>query len=230
MKNCKNRFFMESPSRFIDQTLLRADATPSQIERLCQEALHWQFASVCIPPCFVGIAASCLRGSNVSVGTVVGFPLGYDISAVKSAAAAAAVAAGATEIDMVIPLGAAVEGRLDLVGEDVVGVVRAAAPAPVKVIIECCYLDDAGKVALVDLLAGTGAAYVKTSTGFAPQGATEADVRLLSQTAAGRIKVKAAGGIRNWNACRTMLEAGAHRIGTSNGVQIMQQWQSGMAS
>jgi deoxyribose-phosphate aldolase len=216
---------MKSPASSIDHTLLKADATVAQIERLCLEAIHWQFASVCIPPRFVAEAAGFLRGSGVVVGTVIGFPLGYDTAAVKCAATAQAVAEGAGEIDMVIPLGAALDGRLDEVLDDVERVLVSAAGKPVKVIIECCYLSNALKVELVDLLAKAGAAYVKTSTGFAMAGATREDVRLLYQASGGRIKVKAAGGIRDWAVCQAMLKAGAHRIGTSNGIRIMQQWQ-----
>lgn len=216
---------MESPARFIDHTLLKADATAAQIEQLCLDARHWQFASVCIPPRFVPMAVASLRGTCVAVGSVVGFPLGYDVTAVKCAATAYAVAAGASEIDMVIPLGPAVEGCLTAVREDVARVMDAAGGNILKVIIECCYLDRMMKIQMVDLLAEMGVAYVKTSTGFAKTGATAEDVRLLHQASQGRIKVKAAGGIRDWEACRTMLEAGAQRVGTSNGVQIMQQWQ-----
>lgn len=216
---------MKSPAPYIDHTLLKADATSAQIRQLCLDAAHWQFASVCIPPRFVSEAVACLADSQVAVGTVVSFPLGYDTAAVKRAATAQAVAEGVDEIDMVIPLGAALEGRLDMVREDVIGVLDAAAGRLVKVIIECCYLENARKVELVELLVEAGADYVKTSTGFAVSGATEADIRLLHQAAGGRIKVKAAGGVRDWLTCRTMLKAGAHRVGTSNGVQIMQQWQ-----
>lgn len=216
---------MESPARFIDHTLLKADATSAQIQQLCRDALHWGFASVCIPPRFVPLAAASLQGTKVAVGTVVGFPLGYDVTATKCAATAQAIAAGASEIDMVMPLGAAVEGRLDVVREDVYRVLESTCGHTLKVIIECCYLDNALKVQLVELLADVGVAYVKTSTGFAKTGATPEDIRLLHRVAQGRIKVKAAGGIRDWESCRGMLEAGAHRVGTSNGVQIMHQWQ-----
>lgn len=216
---------MESPARFIDHTLLKADATSAQIQQLCRDALHWGFASVCIPPRLVPLASACLQGTEVAVGTVVGFPLGYDVTATKCSATAQALAAGATEIDMVIPLGAAIEGNLDVVREDVCRVLESACGHTLKVIIECCYLDNALKVQLVELLADAGVAYVKTSTGCAKTGATPEDVRLLHQAAQGRLKVKAAGGIRDWMSCRAMLEAGAQRVGTSNGVQIMQQWQ-----
>lgn len=216
---------MQSPACFIDHTLLKADATAAQIAQLCRDAAAWQFASVCVPPRFVAEAAGHLQGSSVAIGTVIGFPLGYDTSEVKGAATAQAVADGAGEIDMVIPLGAALEGRLDIVRSDVEQVQRAACGRPVKVIIECCCLPDPLKLQLVALLAEAKVAYVKTSTGFARHGATVEDVRLLVGAAGDLLKVKAAGGIRDWPACRRMLEAGAMRIGSSSGVKIMRQWE-----
>lgn len=213
-----------SPATFIDHTLLKPDATADQIRRLCEEAVEWGFASVCIPPVFVPLAAGILYGSEVAVGTVVGFPLGYSRSAVKVFETREAVAAGAGEIDMVIHLGAALAGELEAVEADICEVVAAARNAKVKVILECCYLDDPLKAALVERVVTAGAAFVKTSTGFGSGGATEADVRLLSTTAAGRIGVKAAGGIRDWACCKAMLAAGATRIGSSSGVAILSQW------
>jgi len=213
-----------SPAPYIDHTLLKADATADQIRRLCEEAVAYGFASVCIPPVFVPLAAKLLYGSEVAVGTVVGFPLGYSSSAVKVFETREAVVAGAAEIDMVIHLGTALSGCLEEVGAEIREVVTAAGRAKVKVILECCYLDDPLKAALVERVVAGGAAWVKTSTGFGSGGATEADVRLLSSSAAGRIGVKAAGGIRDWVRCRTMLEAGATRIGSSSGVEMLKQW------
>jgi deoxyribose-phosphate aldolase len=160
----------------------------------------------------------------VATATVVGFPLGYATTAVKLFEAREALAAGATEIDLVIQLGAAREGRLDAVEEEIRQVVAAARGGRVKVIIECCLFDDAVKTALTGRVAAAGAAMVKTSTGFGSGGATVADVRLLAAAAAGRIGVKAAGGIRGWAGCREMLAAGATRIGTSAGVAILEEW------
>lgn len=215
---------MPAPAHRIDHTLLKPDASVAQIRRLCEEAVEYGFASVCIPPVYVPLAAELLYGSEVATGTVVGFPLGYVPAQVKAYEAAAAVAAGAAEVDMVIHVGAALGGRFDAVEEDIRQVVSAAQGAAVKVIIECCLLGDAAKEALVECVVAGGAAYVKTSTGFAAGGATVADVRLLANAAAGRVRVKAAGGIRDWAACRAMLEAGADRIGSSVGVAIVEEW------
>ena len=214
------------PMSAIDHTLLKATATPAQIATLCEEAVEYGFAAVCIPPTFVDQASSLLYGSDVKVATVIGFPLGYEPTAVKCFQARQAVAAGAAEIDMVIQLGAAADGDFTTVEADIREVVSASETAAVKVIIECCCFDDAIKRDLTALVAEAGAAYVKTSTGFAESGATLEDVRLLCQVADGRVGVKAAGGIRDWPGCRMMLEAGASRIGTSAGVAIVRQWQA----
>jgi len=219
---------MFSPARYIDHTLLKADATGDQIRRLCEEAVEFGFASVCIPPVYVPLAASRLYGSEVAIGTVVGFPLGYSTLAAKTRETLEAVAAGAGEIDMVIHLGAAIEGNLEAIETEIREVVKAGRSAAVKIIIECCLLDDSLKKALVERVVAGGAAYVKTSTGFGSGGATVADVRLLAAAAAGRIGVKAAGGIRDWSVCRSMLEAGATRIGSSSGIAIVEQWRQEM--
>ncbi len=215
---------VNNPARFIDHTLLKADATCEQVRQLCEEAVEAGFASVCLAPVYVPLAAELLYGSETLVGTVIGFPLGYQLPAVKAFEAAQAVAAGAQEIDMVINLGAAREGRFEAVADEIRQVVAAAGEAQVKVIIECCYFDTACKRDLVEVVVEAGAAYVKTSTGFGPGGASLEDVRLLCDVAAGRIKVKAAGGIRDWESCRAFIEAGASRIGTSAGTTIVDQW------
>jgi len=215
---------MTSPASFIDHTLLKPTATGEDVLHLCEEAVEYGFAAVCIPPVYVSLAAERLYGSDVAVATVVGFPLGYLPAEIKAAEAAAAVAAGAAEIDMVIHIGAALEGRLDLMEEEIRQVTAAAAAAPVKVILECCYLSDPCKRQAVECAVNGGAAYVKTSTGFGTGGADIADVRLLGAAARGRLRVKAAGGIRDWDTCRRMLEAGADRIGTSSGPQIVAGW------
>lgn len=214
----------QNPAPLIDHTLLKPDSTADQVSRLCEEAVEYGFASVCIPPVYVPLAAELLYGSEVAVGTVVGFPLGYAPTTVKVFEAAEAVAKGATEIDMVIHLGAALVGDFPRVEEDICQVVRASGDAKVKVILECCYLDVFQKEALAGCVLKAGAAYVKTSTGFGPGGATLADVALLAQAVAGRIGVKAAGGIRDWAACRAFLAAGATRIGTSAGMVMVDQW------
>ena len=215
---------MFSPAPFIDHTLLKPDATPAEIAQLCEEAVEYGFASVCVPPRFAAFAAARLYGSTSKVATVIGFPLGYETTATKVFQVQAALRDGAGELDMVIPLGAARAGDYAEVVTDVRAVVAAAAGVPVKVILECCLFAPAVQLELVEAAVAGGAAYVKTSTGFAASGATTADVRRLVTAAAGRIKVKAAGGIRDWPFCAELLNAGATRIGTSAGVAIMRQW------
>jgi deoxyribose-phosphate aldolase len=212
------------PAALIDHTLLGAIAQPEQIAALCEEAVEYGFAAVCIPPLFVPLAVASLYGSEVAVATVVGFPFGYETTAIKVEQTRLAVATGASEIDMVIQQGAAFAGDFAAVEADICAVVRAAGPAQVKVILECCRFDSATKLALTAAVLRAGAASVKTSTGYADSGATVADVCLLSEAANGRIGVKAAGGIRDWAFCRQLIEAGATRIGTSAGVHIMEQW------
>ena len=209
---------MDSPAKYIDHTLLKADATNLEIAALCEEAVEYGFASVCVPPVFVAQASRLLYGSEVAVCTVVGFPLGSQTTEVKVFETHQAIASGADEIDMVIHLGAARVSDYASVGDEIRKVIAASDNGLVKVIIECCLFDPSVKAKLVEVLAASGADYVKTSTGFA------ADVRLLCRIADGRVKVKAAGGIRDWQACESMLDAGAGRIGTSAGVAIMQQW------
>jgi deoxyribose-phosphate aldolase len=220
---CK-AYIINPPAKFIDHTLLRADATEADIARLCEEAVEYGFASVCVPPCHVVQAARLLYGSEVAVGTVVGFPLGNQTTETKAFEARQAVELGATEVDMVIRIGSARAADFAAVLEDIRRVIAAAEPALVKVIIECCLFEDAVKRRLAEIIAASGAAYVKTSTGFAASGATVDDVRLLAAAVSARVKIKAAGGIRDWSTCRAMLAAGAERIGTSAGAAIMQQW------
>jgi deoxyribose-phosphate aldolase len=217
-------------ARCLDHTLLKADAGAAQIRRLCEEARHWGFASVCVPPRFVPLAVAQLAGSSVAVGTVIGFPLGYQATACKVFEAEQAVAVGAVELDMVISLGHALDGDLQEVESEIRAVVAAAGAATVKVIIECCYLTDALKGALAEIVVRSGAGYVKTSTGFGSGGATLDDVRLLAGRVQGKTGIKAAGGIRDLATCRAFLVAGATRIGTSNGVAIMAELLSGAAS
>lgn len=215
---------MNSPAKYIDHTLLKADTTDVDVAQLCEEAVECGFASVCIPPCHVALASKQLYGSEVAVCTVIGFPLGHQTTEAKVFEARQAIESGADEIDMVIRLGSARESNFECVLEDIRSIVAVAETAVVKVIIECCLFDDDVKRRLTEVVALSGADYVKTSTGFAASGASVEDVRLLSQVASARIKVKAAGGIRDWPTCQAMLAAGASRIGTSAGVVIVQQW------
>ncbi len=217
---------MDNPAQFIDHTLLKPDATEAQFIQLCEEAVECGFASVCLPPAFVPLAVERLYGSEVKVCTVVGFPCGYSSWRQKVAETAELVALGAEEIDMVVSIGRLLEGCFDLVEEEIAQVVLAAEKTPVKVIIECCYLDRELKEQAAELVVKAGAAYVKTSTGFGPSGATVEDVELLAKTVAGRAGVKAAGGIRDLDSCQQMLAAGATRIGTSAGLRIVAEWQA----
>lgn len=207
----------------IDHTLLRPEATPQQIEALCREALEYRFASVCVNPWHVPLCSRRLKGSGVAVCTVIGFPLGAATSEVKAFEARRAVADGAREVDMVINLGALKAGDMETVTADIAGVIEAAGPdATVKVILECCLLTDEEKRAAVQAACRAGAHFVKTSTGFSSGGATEHDVALMHEAAAGRARVKASGGIRDLLTARRMVAAGASRLGVSAGVAIVQ--------
>lgn len=217
---------MENPAPFIDHTLLKPDAIETQFVQLCEEAVEYGFASVCLPPAFVPLAVERLYGSEVKVCSVVGFPCGYNSLRQKVAETAELVALGAEEVDMVVPIGRLLERRFELVEEEIAQVVLAAEQAAVKVIIECCYLDRELKQRATELVVKAGAAYVKTSTGFGSSGAILDDVRLLAEIADARIGVKAAGGIRDLAGCQQMLTAGATRIGTSAGLKIMAEWQA----
>ena len=210
-----------SLAEHVEHTLLKPEATAAGIRKLCQEARNYGLLGVCINPCYVALAKGELAGTPVKVVTVVGFPLGADVSAVKVAAARQAVRDGADEVDMVLNVGAVKDGAWNRVREDIAAVVQAAAPQPVKVIIEACLLTDAEKLQCCQVIAEAGAAFVKTSTGFNKGGATLADVKLLAGAAQKwHLKVKAAGGIRDAATARAMLAAGAERLGTSAGVAI----------
>lgn len=213
-----------NPAPLIDHTLLGPQTRPAQFDQLCEEAVEWGFAAVCVPPVYARRAVAAVYGSETVVASVIGFPCGYDSTAAKVQQAAELVSLGCVELDMVIQIGQALGGDLALVEDEIAQVVLAAPGAKIKVILECCFFDAHLKAELTDIVVRAGAAYVKTSTGFGPSGATLADVRLLADTAAGRIGVKAAGGIRSLSALRQMQQAGASRIGTSSGVEIMQQW------
>jgi deoxyribose-phosphate aldolase len=214
-------------TRLVDHTLLRPEATPRQIERLCDEALEYHFAAVGVHSGFVGRVAARLSGSDVAPCSVVGFPFGTNLTSVKVYEARQSIAAGAREVDMVLPIGLLKAGEYARVAEDLVDVVRAAHSQGVlvKLILETALLSDEEKVAACLLAAGTGVDFVKTSTGFAGGGATEADVALMRRVVGDRLGVKAAGGIRTLDDARKMVAAGATRLGTSAGVNIARQAQ-----
>ncbi|MFQ5466312.1 MAG: deoxyribose-phosphate aldolase [Thermodesulfobacteriota bacterium] len=206
----------------IDQTLLAPEATRADVERFIDAALAYPFATLCVPPCYVGLAARKLRGSPAGVTTVAGFPLGYATAGAKLFEARTAADRGATEIDVVMNVSAFRSGEEGVVADEISAIVRALPGVAVKVIIEACYLTDAEKVRACGIIASAGAAFVKTSTGYGPGGATASDVRLLRRACGRRLGVKAAGGIRTTAEAIAMIEAGADRIGTSAGVKIIE--------
>lgn len=209
----------------IDHTLLRPDATRTEIEQLCREAIDHRFATVCLNPAWVALAASMLRPHGVGVCTVVGFPLGATTPDVKQYETRRAIFDGATEIDMVINIGALKSGDLRLVERDIAAVADACGPCHVtsKVIIEAALLTDDEKVSACALSKAAGADFVKTSTGFAKGGATVADVALMRRVVGPDMGVKAAGGVKDFEGLKAMVAAGASRVGASAGVRIVRE-------
>jgi deoxyribose-phosphate aldolase len=212
-------------ARLIDHTLLKPEASREDIQRLCEEAIDYGFASVCVNPWNVSQAAELVRGTEVRVCAVVGFPLGATLPIVKEFEAGEALKAGAQEIDMVINVGALKSGQEALAEADIRGVADAShrAGALCKVILETALLTREEKVRGSLLAKKAGADFVKTSTGFGPGGATAEDVRLIRETIGSGTGIKAAGGVRTLEEVRNMVEAGATRIGTSSGVKIIEQ-------
>lgn len=216
---------MSDLARFIDHTLLRPEATGAEVRRLVAEAAEHRFASVCIPPVYVPLAAEALQGTPVAVGTVVGFPLGYVHPEIRRAESLQAVADGARELDTVLNISWLKSGDDRRVLADLAAWVDAMRRQPegliLKVILETALLTDEEKVRGARLVVEAGADFVKTSTGFSKGGATVEDVALLARTVEGRIGVKASGGIRDAATARAMIAAGATRLGTSSGVGIV---------
>jgi deoxyribose-phosphate aldolase len=209
----------------IDHTLLKPDATQADIETLCREAAEFGFATVCVNPCWVALAARLLRGTKSAACSVVGFPLGATTPDVKHYETRRAIFDGAAEIDMVINIGALKSGDLRLVERDIEAVTAPCREARVvsKVIIEASYLTDQEKVTASTLAKAAGADFVKTSTGFGPGGATVADVALMRRVVGADMGVKAAGGVKDFASLEAMVAAGATRVGASAGVRIVQQ-------
>src|SRR5262245_55265387 len=214
-----------SIASMIDHTLLKPDATRHDIEDLCREAAQFGFATVCINPVWVSTCARRLTGTNVAVCTVAGFPLGATTADVKSYETRRAIFDGAREVDMVINVGALKSGDLQIVERDIEAVTAPCRDGGVvsKVIIEAALLTDEEKITACTLAKAAGADYVKTSTGFGPGGATAADVALMRRVVGAEMGVKAAGGIRDLDALKAMVAAGATRVGASAGVKIVQQ-------
>lgn len=211
---------MNAIRTYIDHTLLKPDATPEQIRRLCTEADENGFASVCVNPAYVPLAAELLKDSAVNVCTVIGFPLGMNATAIKAAEALQAVQDGADELDMVIQVGQLKSGNLAYVEDDIRAVVEAGGGRLVKVIIETALLTDEEKVTACQLARKAGADFVKTCTGFSGGAASVHDIALMRQTVGPDMGVKASGGVRDYASAVALIEAGATRIGTSSGVAI----------
>lgn len=215
-------------ARMIDHTALKPETTESQIQALCQDALQYCFASVCVNPCYIPMVAEMLSGSAVGVCTVIGFPLGANATTTKAQEAEWAVHAGATEVDMVLNVGMLKSERYDYVEKDIRAVVEAARQsrsshdrALVKVILETALLTDKEKVIACVLAQNAGADFVKTSTGFSKSGATTADVALMRRVVGKRLGVKASGGVRTLEQAEAMVAHGATRIGASASVAIL---------
>lgn len=209
-------------NKYIDHTLLKADASQEQIETLIEEAKKYDFASVCVNPTWVSFAAQALKATDVKVCTVIGFPLGANTPEIKAFETSDAIQNGANEVDMVINIGALKSRNFDLVERDIRAVVEAAKGTLVKVIIETCLLTDDEKVKACQIAQKAGADFVKTSTGFSTGGATVEDVALLRKTVGPDMGVKASGGARSYEDALAFIKAGATRIGASSGVAIME--------
>ncbi len=218
-------------AKMIDYAALQADTTEKDIQRLCNEAMEFHVASVCVNPAYVGLAANLLKGSDVKVGSVVDFPLGQSTVRSKSFEALDCIGRGAKEIDMVMNVGGLKSGRLELVKrgiEAVVKLTRAKEPEigqtiTIKVIIEACYLTDQEKRVASEIIKKAGADFVKTSTGFGSGGATKKDIKLIRETVGFDVGVKASGGIKNCDKALEFIDAGATRIGTSHAVAILKE-------
>lgn len=210
-------------AKLIDHTNLRADATEEDIMQLCDEAVTHGFFSVCIHPCFIRKAREKLSGTGIRVSTVIGFPLGSTLTQVKVYEAVESVLAGADELDMVINASWARAYEWDSVEKEISDVIAATPGLTHKVIIETCYLSDDQKKRAAQAVINSGGEFVKTSTGYAPAGAVVKDVALIRSVTKGMVGIKAAGGIQHVKDIRAFLKAGATRIGTSSGVQIMKE-------
>lgn len=211
-------------NRMIDHTLLKPEATREQIKKTCDEALEYNFKSVCVNPYWVNFASEILKGSEVSVCTVIGFPLGANTSLLKSFETEEAVKNGASEIDMVLNVGLLKSKEYDLVEEDIKAVVKASKGKLVKVILETCLLSDEEIIKACELSMEAGADFVKTSTGFNSEGATTHAVKIMRETVGDKLGVKASGGIRDLKKSMDMIDNGASRLGVSAGIDIIKEY------
>lgn len=217
---------MKEVLSLIDHTILKAEATKEMVKSLCEEALEYEFAAVCVNPFYVKYCKELLKDSNIKVATVIGFPLGANTSEVKAFEASNAIDNGADEIDMVINIGALKSKDYSIVKEDIKGVVEAAKDrALVKVIIETSLLNNEEKIKACELAMEAAADFVKTSTGFSTAGATVEDIKLMKNVVGDKLKIKASGGIRDLETANKMIKAGANRLGASSGVKIAKELQ-----
>lgn len=223
-------------AKTVDHTVLKPDTTEADVRRVCEEAAQHHFAAVCIPPCYVRLAAEELHGVDVKVATVVSFPFGADSTVVKNAAVREAISGGASELDVVMNISKFLSGEFSYVAEELTSInqeISAVAmnnglnDVVVKVIVETAYLTDEMKRLATRMVSASGADFVKTSTGFAPSGATLGDVSLLREEAPEGLGVKASGGIRTLEDSLDMLNAGASRLGLSGSAAVMQEAESG---
>jgi len=207
---------------YIDHTNLKMDASIRDIEKLCDEAIKYQFASVCVHPYYVSLASELLKDTNVEVCTVIGFPLGMNTTATKVYEAIGAVENGATEIDMVINIGALKDKDYEYIKEEIEEIRDSIDGKVLKVIIETCYLTKEEIVKMTEICNETFVNFIKTSTGFGTRGATIEDIELINKSKSNVLEIKASGGIKNYDTALEMIEAGATRLGTSSGVKIME--------
>lgn len=213
--------FKREIASIIDHTILKPQAQENDVIKLCEEAVEYGFATVCVNPYYVSLVKKLLSGSSVGITTVIGFPLGANTKEVKAFEAKDAIEKGATEVDMVINIGALKDKKYNVVLEDIKAVVNASGMIPVKVIIETCLLTDEEKVKACELSKEGGAAFVKTSTGFSTGGAAPEDIELMRRTVGPEMGVKASGGVRDLTGAKAVIEKGATRIGASASVSIV---------
>lgn len=213
----------EEFAKYIDHTLLRADATEVEIRKLCHEAIKYNFAAVCVNPCFIDVCKNLLTDTGINIATVIGFPLGANSSNVKFYEAGMAILGGANELDMVINISMLKSGNFSYVEKEISEIVRLAdeAKALVKVIIETALLSEEEKIEACRIVSASGAHFIKTSTGFAKIGATVEDVELMRKHCSPQVQIKASGGIKTVDFALKLIEAGATRIGTSSGVELI---------
>lgn len=215
---------MNNINKLIDHTLLKAFATSDDVKKICEEAIKYDFASVCVNPCYVSLVSELLKDSDVRVCTVIGFPLGANTIEIKQAETMDAVSNGAEEIDMVINIGKAKEHDFNYIKEEIEAVVSAANGNLVKVILETCYLSSEEIIEVCKMASIAGAQFVKTSTGFGTGGAKVEDVELMRKNILDTMSVKASGGVRTLDDLNKMVEAGASRIGASSGAAIIAEY------